>query len=54
MDIALTCVVSTQLWHHLFFGGLCDLPTWTPPPIDEHDIPSTNGQVEGPRSARSH
>src|ERR1700722_11871900 len=23
MDIALTCVVATQLWHHLFFGGLC-------------------------------
>ena len=26
-DVALTCVVSTQLWHHLFCGGrLCDLP----------------------------
>ncbi len=35
MDIALTNVVSTQLWHHLFFGGLCDLPTWTPPTINE-------------------
>ncbi len=44
MDIALTCVVSTQLWHHLFFGGLCDLPTWTPPAIDEAS-PHTNGQV---------
>jgi asparagine synthase (glutamine-hydrolysing) len=32
LDVALTCVVSTQLWHHLFCGGgLCDLPTWTPP-----------------------
>ena len=31
-DVALTCVVSTQLWHHLFCGGgLCDLPTWQPP-----------------------
>jgi asparagine synthase (glutamine-hydrolysing) len=31
-DVALTCVVSTQLWHHLFLGGgLCDLPTWQPP-----------------------
>jgi len=30
-DVALTCVVSTQLWHHLFCGGgLCDLPTWSP------------------------
>jgi asparagine synthase (glutamine-hydrolysing) len=31
-DVALTCVVSTQLWHHIFCGGgLCDLPTWQPP-----------------------
>jgi asparagine synthase (glutamine-hydrolysing) len=31
-DVALTCVVATQLWHHLFCGGgLCDLPTWTHP-----------------------
>jgi asparagine synthase (glutamine-hydrolysing) len=44
MDIALTCVVSTQLWHHLFFGGLCDLPTWTPPTFDE--APSMNGQID--------
>jgi asparagine synthase (glutamine-hydrolysing) len=30
-DVGLTCVVTTQLWHHLFCGGgLCDLPTWTP------------------------
>lgn len=27
-DVALTCAVSTQLWHHIFCGGgLCDLPT---------------------------
>lgn len=32
MDVALTCVVTTQLWHHLFFGGgLCELPAWTAP-----------------------
>jgi len=30
LDAVLTTVVSTQLWHHLFFGGLCDLPVWTP------------------------
>jgi asparagine synthase (glutamine-hydrolysing) len=30
-DVALTCAVSTQLWHHLYFGGLCDLPTWQVP-----------------------
>jgi asparagine synthase (glutamine-hydrolysing) len=30
-DVALTNVVSTQLWHHLFCGGgLCDLPVWQP------------------------
>jgi asparagine synthase (glutamine-hydrolysing) len=31
-DVALTCVVSTQLWHHIFCGGgLCDLPTYQAP-----------------------
>jgi asparagine synthase (glutamine-hydrolysing) len=31
-DVALTCVISTQLWHHLYCGGgLCELPTWQPP-----------------------
>jgi asparagine synthase (glutamine-hydrolysing) len=29
MDLSLTCVITTQLWHHLFLGGgLCELPTW--------------------------
>ncbi|MGE3822016.1 MAG: asparagine synthase-related protein, partial [Isosphaeraceae bacterium] len=33
LDMQLTSVVSTQLWHHTFFGGgLCELPTWTPGP----------------------
>jgi asparagine synthase (glutamine-hydrolysing) len=28
-DVALSCVVSTHLWHHIFCGGgLCELPTW--------------------------
>lgn len=31
MDLSLTCVVATQLWHHTFLGGgLCDLPVWEP------------------------
>jgi asparagine synthase (glutamine-hydrolysing) len=31
-DAGLTSVVTTQLWHHIYCGGgLCDLPTWTPP-----------------------
>jgi asparagine synthase (glutamine-hydrolysing) len=32
MDLSLTCVVATQLWHHLFLGGgLCALPPYAPP-----------------------
>ena len=34
-DVALTCVASTQLWHHIYCGGgLCDLPTWEPPVVE--------------------
>jgi len=33
-DVGLTCVVTTQLWHHTFCGGgLCDLPPWAPPVV---------------------
>jgi asparagine synthase (glutamine-hydrolysing) len=33
-DLGLTSVVSTQLWHHLYFGGgLCELPTWSNPAL---------------------
>ena len=36
LDLGLTCVVSTQLWHHTYCGGgLCDLPTWTAPAFTE-------------------
>jgi asparagine synthase (glutamine-hydrolysing) len=29
-DMGLAGVISTQLWHHLYFGGgLCCLPTWS-------------------------
>ncbi|WP_169975092.1 asparagine synthase (glutamine-hydrolyzing) [Tautonia rosea] len=32
MQIGLTSVVATQLWHHLYIsGGLCELPTWEAP-----------------------
>ncbi len=30
LDAVLVTVITTQLWHHLFFGGLCELPVWTP------------------------
>ena len=39
-DLALTSVVSTQLWYHLFLGGgLCDLPTWTAPEYAGNRLP---------------
>ena len=39
-DVALTCVVSTQLWHHTFCGGgLCDLPEWSPPVREHEQVP---------------
>jgi asparagine synthase (glutamine-hydrolysing) len=39
-DLGLTCVVSTQLWHHIYCGGgLCDLPTWEPPIRDAAEVP---------------
>jgi asparagine synthase (glutamine-hydrolysing) len=38
-DVALTCVVSTQLWHHIYCGGgLCDLPTWQPPVVESEPV----------------
>jgi asparagine synthase (glutamine-hydrolysing) len=40
-DLALTSVVSTQLFHHLFLGGgLCDLPTWTAPEFAGNRTPA--------------
>ena len=39
-DVGLTCVVSTQLWHHIYCGGgLCDLPTWEPPVHETERVP---------------
>jgi asparagine synthase (glutamine-hydrolysing) len=39
-DLGLTCVVSTQLWHHIYCGGgLCDLPVWEPPGLDTPGVP---------------
>ncbi|HIK93698.1 MAG TPA: hypothetical protein EYG03_17250 [Planctomycetes bacterium] len=32
LDMGLTGVISTQLWHHIYCGGgLADLPVWAPP-----------------------
>jgi len=36
IEMALSTVVGTQLWHHLYLGGgLCDLPTWTAPDVPQ-------------------
>jgi asparagine synthase (glutamine-hydrolysing) len=33
LNVGLTGVITTQLWHHTYCGGgLCDLPSWSPPP----------------------
>lgn len=32
LDMGLTGVISTQLWHHIYCGGgLADVPEWSPP-----------------------
>ncbi len=37
MDLSLTCVIATQLWHHLYLGGgLCELPTWERTTAPQH------------------
>ncbi len=34
LDMGLIGVISTQLWQHTYCGGgLCELPTWTPPDL---------------------
>jgi asparagine synthase (glutamine-hydrolysing) len=50
MDLSLTCVIATQLWHHLYLGGgLCELPTWERASLARHvpsglDLPVPNEQ----------
>jgi asparagine synthase (glutamine-hydrolysing) len=50
-DVALTCVVSTQLWHHIYCGGgLCDLPAWEPPGHAGASRPADRSTTAGLRS----
>jgi asparagine synthase (glutamine-hydrolysing) len=36
IEMGLTTAMATQLWHHLYLGGgLCDLPAWSAPRVDE-------------------
>ena len=45
LDLSLTCVVSTQLWHHTFCGGgLCDLPTWSAPRVSHESADLTTDE----------
>jgi asparagine synthase (glutamine-hydrolysing) len=56
MDLSLTCVVATQLWHHIYLGGgLCDLPTWSPFRLPQTSTPSLDvvSPIETACSARA-
>ncbi|MEX0642699.1 MAG: asparagine synthase (glutamine-hydrolyzing) [Pirellulales bacterium] len=46
LDLGLSAVISTQLWHHTYCGGgLADLPTWSPPTVVEpQEVASTSRQ----------
>jgi asparagine synthase (glutamine-hydrolysing) len=47
-DLGLTCVISTQLWHHIYCGGgLCDLPVWEPPAIEAPGLPAEVAAAAG-------
>ncbi|MFO0959889.1 MAG: asparagine synthase (glutamine-hydrolyzing) [Isosphaeraceae bacterium] len=57
MDLGLTDVISTQLWHHLFCGGgLCELPEWTAPELAGNRVPThyrTREEVDAEASCLS-
>jgi asparagine synthase (glutamine-hydrolysing) len=47
LDMGLMGVISTQLWHHIYCGGgLCELPTWTPPDLTRTRL---YGSMDAPR-----
>jgi asparagine synthase (glutamine-hydrolysing) len=46
LDMGLTAVISTQLWHHLYCGGgLAELPPWSPPPVPADRFHDRTGGV---------
>jgi len=46
MEMGLTGVMTTQLWHHIFLGGgLCDLPTFEPKKPTEFPEPAAEMAV---------
>ncbi len=53
MDLSLTCVIATQLWHHTYLGGgLCELPTWEPAPIRGLEPPAIDLGVSFPQPSQ--
>jgi asparagine synthase (glutamine-hydrolysing) len=49
LDMGLTGVISTQLWHHIYCGGgLADLPTWSPPAIPKPAESDVAAQTTSP------
>jgi hypothetical protein len=56
MDLSLTMVIASQLWHHTYCGGgLCDLPTWSAPSLTLADlaIPDASAIVSQATTAAS-
>jgi asparagine synthase (glutamine-hydrolysing) len=54
MDLSLTCVIATQLWHHLYLGGrLCELPTWERAPLPQRGPSGTDLSVPHQRQSYS-
>jgi asparagine synthase (glutamine-hydrolysing) len=46
VEMGLTGVIATQLWHHTFLGGgLCELPPWTPPVAADYGRSSAPSSV---------
>jgi hypothetical protein len=52
LEMGLTAVTATQLWHHLYIGGnLCDLPSGVPG--SRFQVPGSNGHLEpGTRNSK--
>jgi asparagine synthase (glutamine-hydrolysing) len=53
LDMHLTSVVATQLWHHTFMGGgLCDLPDWSPrEPAFSRIVAASEGEMATARAS---
>lgn len=46
MDLSLAMVAATQLWHHTYLGGgLCDLPSWSPPELAPTDLHTPDAEA---------